>query len=224
MLYHPFGVPDFDMRRRTRMEYIVQYGRTALLGRFRASHELALNRDEQVIVHTNRGREIGCVMSTVRTGFAHLVDATLSGEIEDRFVEELLPQPSLDEAISLAFGLPIEIIDAEPLLDGTVILHVLKFAECDLSPFLATLSGKWDRRVMLYDITNSATDPIEMKGCGKPGCGTSSGGCGSCGTTKGGCSTGSCSSGKVKNAEELTDYFANLRKQMEDQNARVPLN
>ena len=43
------------------------------------------------------------------------------------------------------------------------------------------------------------------------------------GGSGGGCSTGSCSKGSVKSADELTAYFAGLRKQMEGSAARVSL-
>jgi hypothetical protein len=64
-------------------------------------------------------------------------------------------------------------------------------------------------------------------GCGKQDCGSGAGGCSSCGTdgaSKGGCSTSSCSRDKVKSADELTAYFADLRQKMEAAGAaRTPL-
>ena len=80
----------------------------------------------------------------------------------------------------------------------------------------------------LLDLSRSPTakDEPASAGCGKPGCGSSGGGCstGSCGTGGGGCSTGSCSKGKVKSADELTAYFADLRHKMEaDAARRTPL-
>jgi hypothetical protein len=79
-----------------------------------------------------------------------------------------------------------------------------------------------DRHGLAFAILDLRQPAVpEAHGCGKPNCG-GEGGCTSCGTG-GGCSTGSCSSGSVKNADELTTYFAGLRRQMEEQTARVPL-
>src|SRR5262249_2394204 len=100
-------------------------------------------------------------------------------------------------------GLPIELLDVEVLLDGEhAVLHHLRWAECDMRPFVSTLSKRHDLHIELQDLSH-----ID-EGCGKPNCGRGEGGCSSCGTN-GGC--GSCGS---HGASELQAYFAGLREQM----------
>jgi hypothetical protein len=108
-------------------------------------------------------------------------------------------------------GLPLEILDAEPLLDGEhVVLHHLSGSDCDVRPFVSTLSREFSLQILLDDLTPTGQESQEHeeKSCGS-GCGScgSDGGCGSCGH---GCS--SCGS---KTADAA--YFAGLRSQMERQ-------
>ena len=121
-------------------------------------------------------------------------------------------------------GLPVAFLDVEVTLDGTAaVLHALPLGSCDADPVLADLSERFGLAVRLLDVSRVPTvkDPPEKAAtCGKPDCG--SGGCSSCGT--GGCSTGSCSRGSVKTADELTSYFADLRRKMEQSAGRTPLN
>ena len=112
-------------------------------------------------------------------------------------------------------------MDAELTLDDRLILHGLAWDACDATPLFTELSARFGLSVRLLDLSQTAVtiDPKQAAdGCGKPDCGSGSGGCSSCGTdgeSKGGCSTGSCSRGKVKSADELTAYFADLRQKME---------
>jgi hypothetical protein len=129
-----------------------------------------------------------------------------------------------------AEGLPLTFVDAELTLDDHLILHGLAWDACDATPLFAELSERFGLTVRLLDLSQTAVtkDPKQAAdGCGKPGCGTDSGGCSSCGTegeSKGGCSSGGCSRGKVKSADELTAYFADLRAKMETAGvSRTPL-
>jgi hypothetical protein len=115
--------------------------------------------------------------------------------------------------------MPLTILDAEVSLDGEhILLHLLPLAECDPTPLVELLSRRHNVTVSFLDPRHPA-EP-ESKGCGKPGCGSESGSCGDCGS---GCSSGSCSSGKVKNAEDMSAYFVQLRQKMEREFGRVPL-
>jgi hypothetical protein len=99
--------------------------------------------------------------------------------------------------------LPLEILDAEVLLDGErAVLYHVRWAECDVRPFVSSLSRRHTLQIELQDLSR-----VE-EGCGKPDCGRDKGGCDSCGSG-GGC--GSCGS---QNPDELQAYFAQLREQM----------
>jgi hypothetical protein len=103
-------------------------------------------------------------------------------------------------------GLPLEVLDAEVLLDGKhADLHHLRWAECDVRPFVSTLSREFDLYLTMTDLggARAEEEPAEH-GCGKEGCG--GGDCGSCGS--GGCSTCDVSGGDVK------AYFSELRERM----------
>ena len=108
----------------------------------------------------------------------------------------------------------------EILLDGTeAILQAVHWGECDATPLFESLSAARGLTVKLADLTTEPK-PAAKGGCGT--CGSEGGGCSSCGTG-GGCSSGSCSKGSVKTAEDLSEYFLGLRRQMEASAGRVPL-
>ena len=117
-------------------------------------------------------------------------------------------------------GDAVTFLDCEVTLDARgAVLHAVPWGACDLDPLLGDLSERFGLAVRVFDVSRLSvtTDPPEPKTtCDKPDCGTG-GGCG----TSGGCSTGGCSRKQVKNADELTAYFADLREKMES--GRVPL-
>ena len=208
-------------------EYLVQFGRSAYVGRFSFAGDEPFPRGAAAIVKSIRGLEVGTVLCPAVERFASCV-GDRAGELIRRLTsdDERSLQNSnrtaatiLTRAESRRGELPIHLVEAEATLDGsTVILHVIPFAECDLAPLLTDLANEFQIAVTLQDLSRptalpDAPDAVEA-GCGKPNCGSESGG-GGCGTG-GGCSTGSCSKGKIKSAEELTEYFADLRGKMEE--------
>ena len=221
--------------------YLVQYGRSAFVGHFEASNRLTIPalRGDRVVVHTPRGLEIGTVLCEASEHFSGSLDPTAGGKL----LREVSPDDEVDareceqfgqrilnagEQLAVDQGLPLLFVDVEVMLDrASVVLHTVPWDHCDADPLFADLTQRFEVPVQMLDLSRTPTiaDPPEKTStCSKPGCGTSSGGCTSCGTG-GGCSTGSCSKGSVKSAEELTDYFANLRRQMEAQAVqRTPLN
>jgi hypothetical protein len=216
--------------------YLVQYGRPAFVGRFRLSEQAACGvatRGDRVVIRGPRGLEIGTVLCEPAERFRQ--DGDDAGEIlrhatlADQAAAERCEALGSDIlAAADAASLPISFVDVEVSLDGTAaILHGLPWGECDASPLFARLSDRFGLAVRFLDLSRSSTAPEPPEpahaGCGKPGCGSESGGCSSC-DTGGGCSTGSCSRGKVKSADELTAYFADLRRKMEAEVlSRTPL-
>jgi hypothetical protein len=203
--------------------YLVQYGTPGFVGRFRSLTPEPLERDRRVVIRGPRGVEVGVVLCEPAERFSHdpidgdllrpATDGDTAADLADRVFAAAQPT-----------SLPVAFVDAEATLDGTVILHALPWDACDATPVLDELAARFGCGVKLLDLSRSPT-PKEEAGCGKPGCGSGGGGCstGSCGTG-GGCSTGSCSKGKVKSADELTSYFAGLRRKMEaDAAGRLPL-
>ena len=212
--------------------YLVQYGRCGFVGRFAAA-DAGIPRDAVVVIRGPRGVELGTVLCR-SDGVA--LDASAGGDLvrvataDDRAeaaARESTGLTLLSEAERRAAdaALPITVLDAEVMLDASAaILHALPYEPCDADPLLAELSAAFGLPVRLLDVSRTPTrvDPPEPKtSCGKPDCGSASGGCSSCGTEKGGCSTGGCSRGSVKTADELTAYFADLRRKMDTR--RTPL-
>jgi cell fate regulator YaaT (PSP1 superfamily) len=201
--------------------YLIRYGRPGFVGRF--ASELPLARGDRAIVRGPRGIEFGEVLvaTEVAASFdgAVLRHATSADDAESERLERR-GQELLASAGSTT--LPLAFVDVEVTLDRTAILHALAWDACDATPLLDELAARFGLVVRLLDLSRApvAKDP---SGCGKPGCGSEGGGCSSCGD--GACSTGSCSRGAVKSPEELTAYFADLRRQMEDAGlVRTPLN
>lgn len=210
--------------------YLVQYGRSAFVGRFRAAS--SFTRGERVVIRGPRGLELGVVLNEASERFAQTLEG--DGELLRLAPLEDFAAAERNEALGQRIlaaaedsGLPIGFIDIEVSLDAAAaVLHGLPWSECDASPLFAELSDRFGLAVRLLDLSRTPTradppDP-EKATCGKPGCGTDAAGCDSCST--GGCSTGSCSKGQVKSAAELTAYFADLRHKMEAENmVRRPL-
>jgi hypothetical protein len=218
---------------------LVQFGRSGFVGAFATTERPA--RGERVVVRGPRGVEIGIALCEPGERFAKSLST--EGELlrvathEDVSRTAAFPAREaelLSRAADAATerGLPLTFVDAELTLDDRLILHGLAWEACDATPLFEELSARFGLTVRLLDLsqTQVTRDPPPAPsagGCGKPGCGTDAGGCSSCGTggeSKGGCSSGGCSRGKVKSADELTAYFADLRQKMDASGAsRTPL-
>jgi len=216
-------------------DYLVNYGHSAHLGRFRAPPGLSCSRDDRVVIRSPRGLEVGTVLCPAEGRLSQFVDAEegtvlrIATVAVEQAVAGLRPKAEriLHDAQHLADErqLPLALLDAEVFLDGaSAVVHGIPWAECNADAVFDELTRRHGCKVTMLDTSRMpATPALEEKGCGKPGCGGGEGGCSSCGSGGGGCSSGSCSRGSMKSAEELTAYFANLRSQMEAHQARVSL-
>jgi hypothetical protein len=220
-------------------EYLVQYGRSAFVGRFTACAGEPLARGVQVVVRSPRGLELGVVLCEPVPRLAHLLGPAPDGELLRPATPDDLTNAEhlagLEQALlaaadrhAAAAQISVTFLDAEVFLDGaSAVLHVLAWGDADLTPLLDAVSRELRLTVRLQDAARMpvAKDAPEPAGCGKPGCGSESSGCSSC-ATKGGCGTSSCSRGHVKSADELTAYFAELRRKMNAHlaSSRTPLN
>ena len=200
--------------------YLVSYGRGEYLGRFAAAAEY--HRGDRVAVRSDRGVEAGTVLERAASQAVSAVGEILRPLIpEDEAAivrQRAMAATILAAAESSGAGLPLLFLDADVILDGsTAILQAVHWADCDATALFEELSARHGLTVKLADLT---AEPTPVGVCST--CGEQKSGCDSCGTG-GGCSTGSCSSGSVKSADELTAYFAGLRRQMEAVTNRVSL-
>jgi hypothetical protein len=203
-------------------EYLVSYGLAGAFGRFHSALPLACARGDRVVVRTHRGLEAGVVLREAVPGHALFLPNSTVGQLlrpfapADARAEAGLRDRAADiwsRACQLAehMGLPLAVLDAEPLLDGEhVVLHHLSGSDCDVRPFVSTLSREFSLHILLDDLTPAGQELLvhDEASCGS--------GCGSCGS-EGGC--GSCGSGCNSCGSKAADanHFAALRAQMERQ-------
>jgi hypothetical protein len=120
-------------------------------------------------------------------------------------------------------GLALEVLDVEVLLDGSqAVVHHVRWGECDVRPFVSSLSSKYEVQVALHDVSGllpsaAMEDEDDLQGCGRPGCGRADGSSG-CST----CSEGGCHGCGASEVSEVSGYFARLREEMKVQ-GRMPL-
>lgn len=210
--------------------YLVTHGVAQYLLGCRSETTHLWQRNDRVVVKTRRGIEIGTILGPVentswipqgRLGKilrkADLETETLY-ENQTRLAEKIREhaQQHLDQQ-----NLPLVFLESEILLEGNeCILHTLVWGSCSIDGILRQTEEHFGLKVRILDISQQPRE--EKQTCET--CGSESGGCSSCGTeSKGGCSSGSCSKGQVKSAEELTQYFQNLRTQLEQTSHRVSL-
>jgi cell fate regulator YaaT (PSP1 superfamily) len=211
-------------------QYVVAFGKSGGLGCFTVIEALELSRGEQVVVRTPRGLEAGEVLGPATLRQARLIGASAAGEIlrrctaQDETIHAALRSQadalfSAGRAHADALGLPLQILDAEMLLDGRhAIVQFVGGGEADVAKLAESLRRDGDLEIRFENLaTPTAAEPESHGGCGKPDCGRvdGGGGCTTCGTD-GGCS--SCGAGKV----DLRPFFAHLRDKMEATH-RTPL-
>ncbi len=195
--------------------YLVRYGLARAVARFAVDPEsLAgepLERGQVVVVRTHRGTELGEVLgeapaafgvaSDPKTRVAPLLRVASADDLAEARLAESRRSADFDacQAVFNEGVWPLEVIDAEPLLDeGRTVLHYLGPHRLDASGLVAVLRDRCGLDVVLEPVGRDITDE-ELKaeaeseveaepddhGCGS--CGSKSGGCGSCGSAGGGC-------------------------------------
>lgn len=216
---------------------IVQFGRSAFVGRFFMSPECGpLQRDQSVVVQTERGLETGVVRSRLTLAEAaeptalrlilrpfQSTDADIAAELS---ASESSLFPRMRDWLHVA--LPGQLLlDVERLFDErTALLHGFWDEERITADIAEACEKRFGVTPLFYDLSREAVvEEKEKAGCGKEGCGSSGGSCGTggCGTG-GGCSTGSCSRGSMKHADEVKDYLLGMRERMEKALERIALN
>jgi hypothetical protein len=191
-------------------EYLLSYGNAGDFGRFQSAQRLPCRRGDRLVVQSHRGLEIGAVMCLATEGHGRLLKDKYVGRIlraatpeDEHSAQRMLRRGHqlFEDGRRLAanLDLPLEIIDAEVLLDGRqAILHYLRWMECDPRPLMDPLADAYQLLVTLHDLALPASVEDEDAGCGAGNCGSGTTGCGSC--TSGNCS--SCGSRRKQQALE----------------------
>jgi cell fate regulator YaaT (PSP1 superfamily) len=177
------------------LHYLVRVGAMGQVGRFRATDAMGYRRGSRVVLRTDRGLEIGDVLSgdddegtaVIETDGAILRPMS----IEDRLLEARLEKRRSEayEACAAEVAnreLEVTLMDVEHLFDGdTLVFYFLGDVTPEVEELTGHLAETYESRAQFRQFTETLT-----AGCG-PDCGTENGdGCDSGG---GGCS--SCSTG-----------------------------
>src|SRR5947209_19543093 len=143
----------------THPEYLLSYGVLGDFGRFHPVKPLACVRGQRAVVRTHRGLELATVLGEARPGHAHFLPNTTVGPLlrlatsddlqtERRRREDARRLCGEAGALAATLALPLEVIDAEVLLDGQhAVVHHLSWAEFDPRPFVSGLSKRFDAHV-----------------------------------------------------------------------------
>ncbi len=197
--------------------YLIRYGVGRSVARFAIDPDgpedlrtNPLDRGQMVVIRTHRGTELGEVLGAAPAGFdadtpttrvapllrvASNADLMLAQQATSRRASHFdLCQAVFNEGIW-----PLELVDAEPLLDtDRTVLHYLGPHRLDASGLVAIFRDRCGLDIVLEPVGRDVSDDdlnpepeVEPEsagddhGCGS--CGSKSGGCGSCGSAGGGC-------------------------------------
>jgi nitrite reductase/ring-hydroxylating ferredoxin subunit len=138
---------------------LVRFGAMGYVGRFRSQQPLALVRGSRVVVESSRGMEIGEVLWSGAADSELVQNQPDSGVVlreiteSDAVTEKLLRdrvRPAFEACRQLLDDrqVPVELIDAEQLLDGqTIIFYFLGDPPPALADITAELTGRFEAHV-----------------------------------------------------------------------------
>jgi cell fate regulator YaaT (PSP1 superfamily) len=179
--------------------YLIRYGLARTLGRFEATSD-TFERGQTVVIRTHRGTELGEVVSeappTLASSTAHPAPILRSANLDDLERARTFDRLRIEhfEACQAVFeggAWPLDLIDAEPLLDDRrTVLHYLGPHRLDSSGLVAAFRDLCGLDVVLEPVGRDVPEPEP-----EPEIEEEAHGCGSCGSKSGGgCGSGGCGS------------------------------
>lgn len=180
--------------------YLIRYGLARSLGRFEATSGTSFERGQAVVIRTHRGTELGEILSEAPpslpsdTAPAPILRLASPDDLE-RARQAANDRSAHFEACRSVFegGVwPLELIDAEPLLDeGRTVIQYLGPHRLDASGLIAAFRDRCGLEVVLEPIGRDVPEPEP-----EPEPDEEAHSCGNCGSAEGGCGTGGgCGSG-----------------------------
>lgn len=169
-------------------QYLVEYGRLALLGRMSAEPGLSLVRGDRVVVEGPRGQELGVVRCALEARFASAEPegVILRRATSDDLAAEAALQAWADDLreaarAALHAQTPLTLLDCELTLDRqSAILLGLAEPHCDPQALLEPIARRFGLPIRFLDLAQFAPAPTPAStpctGCTSCACSTA--GCG----------------------------------------------
>ncbi len=178
---------------------LVRYGQMRHIGRFAVQPGDSYERGALVVVQTTRGRELGEVLTSLASVVSEEQDTAAPSQVlraagpEDHAQAHRVERDRFDrlracERVFRDGVWPLEVIDAESLLDGQLILYYLGPHQIDRSGLAEALRERCGFDVILEPLGRD--EPAEQE--------EEPAGCGSCGSGEGGCGSGGCGSSSAE--------------------------
>src|SRR5262245_65051023 len=135
-------------------DYLLSYGVVGDFGRFHPVKNFSCRRGDCAVIRTGRGLELGTVLCATTPGHARHLPNTSVGQLlrlanaDDQVIAARMQARGQDvfadaRQTIAELELPLEILDAEVLLDGQrAVLYHLRWAECDVRPLVSGLSTR----------------------------------------------------------------------------------
>lgn len=162
------------------------------VGRFDGG-SLGLGRGDTVVLRSGRGVSLGEVLAGADGAgpLAGLVERVAGPADLDDARRAEADQPRRLAAVEGVFGdglWPIALLDVEPMLDGSTVLHYLGPHRLDAAGLVEALRHRCGIEAVLVAAGRDEpeAEPEGVGGCGEAGCGGGGGGCGT-GSAGGGC-------------------------------------
>ncbi|MBA2117429.1 PSP1 domain-containing protein [Bremerella alba] len=165
-------------------KYIVRYGVMRFIGVFSARAKDEYNRDDQVIIRTKRGLEVGDVLCIATDDAVNqLSDPTFGSimramSVEDiKQTEHMLGDTQREvETVRRVIGemdLPMQLVDVEHLFGGErIVVYYLSESRVDFRDLVKALASELQTRIEMRQIgvRDEAKLLADYGDCGKPVC------------------------------------------------------
>lgn len=166
----------------TPLEYVVRFGSMRILGVLTARERFRYN--DQVVVRTDRGTEIGTVLCEATPGALDAMHEPTSGKImraisgEDSLQWEHIQTKTRDDLAICqkcidALGLQMDLVDVERLLGGErIVVYYVAEGRVDFRQLVRDLAGEFQTRIEMRQIgvRDEAKLLADYGDCGQPLC------------------------------------------------------
>ncbi|PQO31191.1 signal peptidase [Blastopirellula marina] len=165
-------------------KYIIRYGAMRFLGVFSARAKDEYNRDDQVIIRTKRGLEVGDVLCEATDeavkqltdpAFGSIMRAMSEEDVKqtEHMVGDALREEETVRRVIREMNLPMQLVDVEHLFGGErIIVYYLAESRVDFRELVKALASELQTRIEMRQIgvRDEAKLLADYGDCGKPVC------------------------------------------------------